>query len=73
MSSGSHFTTGRVGSKQEVPEDSKGLDLVFPSPEMGTPVGGAGGQLGEGGRHLMCTDGVQVRPEAPGLCTWHPD
>ena len=46
----SHFTTGRVGSKQKVTEDSKGLDLVFPSPEMGTPVGRAGGQLVGGGQ-----------------------
>ena len=45
MPSGSHLTTGRAGGKQEVTEDSKGLDLVFPSPEMGTPVGGARGQL----------------------------
>ena len=44
MPSSSHLTT--VGGKQEVTEVSKGLDLVFPSSEMGTPVEGAGGQLG---------------------------
>ena len=48
MPSSSHLTT--VGGKQEVTEVSKGLDLVFPSSEMGTPVEGAGGQLGWEGK-----------------------
>ena len=48
MPSSSHLTT--VGGKQEVTEVSKGLDLVFPSSEMGTPVEGAGGRLGGEGQ-----------------------
>lgn len=66
MPSSSHLTT--VGGKQEVTEVSKGLDLVFPSSEMGTPVEGAGGRLGVGGRHLTWTDGVGEAQGPGGVC-----
>lgn len=49
MPSSSHLTTGRFGGKQEATDDSKGLDLALPSPELGMPAGGAGGQRVGGG------------------------